>query len=138
MDEVIVVTSAKEAEGIGVFDLKTGSAACSTFKNCACEASGELMIDDRLVCVRSITPSLSLVICSVGGGSSFCGHGSSGDYLVASQSKKPQLTVWQWGKPQASCSYSNIIQYIDNWCTLLNPLGSYAVSCSRNINCSCL
>lgn len=39
-------------------------------------------------------------ICSVGGPSSFSGQGSSGDYVVVAQSKKPQINVWQWGKPQ--------------------------------------
>lgn len=40
MDEVVLVTSAKEAEGIGVFDLRTGSASCTNFKNCGCDSAG--------------------------------------------------------------------------------------------------
>ena len=41
-------------------------------------------------------------IALVGGPSSFCGHGNSSDYVVVSQAKKPQINVWQWGKPQVS------------------------------------
>jgi pre-rRNA-processing protein IPI3 len=37
----------------------------------------------------------------VGGISSFAGCGGGGDYIVAAQAKKPQINVWQWGKPHA-------------------------------------
>ena len=38
----------------------------------------------------------------IGGSSAFSGKsgGGSGDYIVASQSKKPLINIWQWGKPQ--------------------------------------
>lgn len=41
MDEVLLVTSGKEAEGVGVFDFRTGSSACTNFKNCACDSPGK-------------------------------------------------------------------------------------------------
>ena len=38
----------------------------------------------------------------IGGPSSFSGKSKqgSGDYIVATQSKKPLINIWQWGKPQ--------------------------------------
>lgn len=38
----------------------------------------------------------------IGGPSAFSGKssGGSGDYIVASQSKKPLINIYQWGKPQ--------------------------------------
>jgi WD40 repeat protein len=38
----------------------------------------------------------------IGGSSSFSGKSGqgSGDYIVASQAKKPVINIWQWGKPQ--------------------------------------
>jgi WD40 repeat protein len=52
---------------------------------------------------RHIWHSLTLLlgITTVGGISSFAGCGGGGDYIVAAQAKKPQINVWQWGKPHA-------------------------------------
>jgi pre-rRNA-processing protein IPI3 len=62
-----------------VLDVHRAGAPLITFKNCTSDAH---------------------CICAVGGSSSYSGVGSGGDYLVASQSKKPVLNVYQWGKPQ--------------------------------------
>lgn len=82
MNEIIIVSSNKESGGgIAVLDVhRAGSAVCTNFKN-------------------SISDSHCL--CVVGGSSSYSGLGSgNSDYIIASQSKKPVLNVYQWGKPQ--------------------------------------
>ena len=38
---------------------------------------------------------------TISGISSFSGLGGSCDYIVATQSKKPQINIWQWGKPHS-------------------------------------
>lgn len=38
-------------------------------------------------------------ITTISGLSSYSGLGGSGDYIVATQTKKPQINIWQWGKP---------------------------------------
>ena len=43
---------------------------------------------------------LSYVIKAGFGGSSFSGFGSSGDYLAISQSNKPLINIYEWGKSQ--------------------------------------
>jgi len=80
MNEVVVCTSSKESGGgLVVLDVHRAGAPLVTFKNCISDAH---------------------CLCAVGGSSSYAGVGSGGDYLVASQSKKPVLNVYQWGKPQ--------------------------------------
>lgn len=59
--------------------LSSTTGICSNFKNC--------ITDPHCLCV-------------VSGPSSYSGQGSGGDYIIASQSKKPVLNVYQWGKPQ--------------------------------------
>lgn len=51
--------------------------------------------------LTSISSLLLLGITATGGISSFSGLGGCGDYIIAAQSKKPQINVWQWGKPHA-------------------------------------
>ena len=82
LSEVILVTCSKESGGgMACLDVHLASTTgvCSNFKNCIADAHG---------------------LCVVSGSSSYSGQGSAGDYIVASQSKKPMLNVYQWGKPQ--------------------------------------
>ena len=74
------MTSSKDAAGIGVLDLKTGSTIGSNFKNCLADPS---------------------TICVIGGSSCYSGLGST-DYLAVAQSKKTVINFYAWGKPQAS------------------------------------
>ena len=115
MEEVILVTSAKESEGVGVFDVRTGSTVCTNFKNCGCDSAGDdiqYTPDTNLTSLKILTCYVT-VICSVGGPSSFAGQGYSGDYVVVSQSKKPQINVWQWGKPQVLMPKLNLNKDLD-------------------------
>jgi len=81
LSEVVLVASNREAGGgLAVLEVhRAGGPVCSNFKNC--------MVDAHCICI-------------VGGGSSYSGLGSGGDFIVASQSKKPVLNVYSWGKPQ--------------------------------------
>ncbi len=81
MAEIVIVSSNKESCGMGVVDVATGSMVCNSFKNCIADAGA---------------------LCTIGSSSSsYSGQGSSGDYIVAAQSKKPVIHIWQWGKSQA-------------------------------------
>ena len=91
MEEALVLTSSKESAGMGVIDVRTGSALSAGFKNCIAEAGA---------------------LCAIGSStSSYSGYGSSGDYLAVAQSKKPCINIWQWGKPQAhfQCHIQEIV-----------------------------
>ena len=81
LSEIVLVASNREAGGgLAVLEVhRAGGPVCSNFKNC--------MVDAHCICI-------------VGGGSSYSGLGSGGDFIVASQSKKPVLNVYSWGKPQ--------------------------------------
>lgn len=80
MAEVLLFTSSKDSCGIGVLDVATGSNVGSSFKNCIADAGA---------------------MCTIGSSeSSYSGRGSGGDFIAVSQSKKPLIHVWQWGKPQ--------------------------------------
>lgn len=80
MAEVVVFSSSKDSCGLGVLDVATGSSVASSFKNCIADAG---------------------TMCTVGSSeSSYSGRGSGGDFIAVSQSKKPLIHVWQWGKPQ--------------------------------------
>jgi pre-rRNA-processing protein IPI3 len=77
--DLVLITSTNEGnKGISLngFD---GSNLASNFKECVVDTGA---------------------ICLVGGSSSFSGQGSTGDYVVAAQSKKPVINVYHWGKPQ--------------------------------------
>ena len=69
------------------------------------------------------------MICSVGGPSSFAGQGYSGDYVVVSQSKKPQINVWQWGKPQIhmQCHVQEITTAV-----AADPTGTYLIGGTKS------
>lgn len=91
MEECLILTSSKEAAGMSVIDVRTGSAVCSSFKNCIAEAGAMCMIGSST--------------------SSYSGYGSAGDYIAVAQSKKPCINIWQWGKPQAhfQCHIQEIV-----------------------------
>ena len=83
--------SSKDSCGIGVLDVATGSSVGSSFKNCIADAG---------------------TMCTLGASeSAYSGRGSCGDYIAVSQSKKPLIHVWQWGKPQPflQCHVQEII-----------------------------
>lgn len=91
MAEALILTSNKEAAGMSVIDVRTGSSLCAGFKNCIAEAGA---------------------LCAIGSSnSSYAGYGSSGDYLAVAQAKKPCINIWQWGKPQAhfQCHIQEIV-----------------------------
>jgi pre-rRNA-processing protein IPI3 len=91
MSEALILTSSKEAAGMGVIDVRTGSNLCAAFKNCIADAGA---------------------LCTIGSStSSYAGYGSSGDYIAVAQSKKPCINIWQWGKPQAhfQCHIQEIV-----------------------------
>ena len=78
--EVVLCSSGKESGGgLAVLDVHRAGASVASFKNSVSDAH---------------------CLCLVGGGSSYSGLGSGGDFIVASQSKKPVLNVYMWGKPQ--------------------------------------
>lgn len=80
MNEIVIVTSSKDSGGVGVIDLATGSHICSNFKNCVSDPG---------------------TVCLVGGTSGHAGIGcKTSDYVCISQSKKPVINVWAWGKSQ--------------------------------------
>jgi pre-rRNA-processing protein IPI3 len=80
INEVVLVTSAKDAGGIAALDFVTGTPVCTNFKNCVADPGS---------------------VCLVGGISSYSGVSHrGGDYIVIAQSKKPVIHVWQWNKPQ--------------------------------------
>jgi WD40 repeat protein len=82
--------------GITFINLSTGALYSQSMKNCICPTQG-------------ISPSSHLLSCNCvfsgittsGGISSFSGRGGCGDFIIAAQSKKPQINIWQWGKPHA-------------------------------------
>eukprot|EP01035_Chromulina_nebulosa_P019654 gene19654-25569_t len=80
MSEVLLITSSKDTEGIAIYDVITGSSIGPQFKNCMCDPNTITLIGKSI--------------------SSYSGAGSCGDYIIASQSKKPVLHIWQWSKPQ--------------------------------------
>lgn len=101
MEEVLVLTSSKDASGMGVIDTRTGSTLCS-FKQCIAEAGA---------------------LCSIGSStSSHSGYGSSGDFLAVAQAKKPCINIWQWGKPQVhlQCHVQEITTAL-----AADPLGAF-------------
>jgi pre-rRNA-processing protein IPI3 len=102
MEEALVLTSGKEAAGMGVINVRTGSAVCAAFKNCIAEAGA---------------------LCAIGSSSSsYSGYGSSGDYIAVAQAKKPCINIWQWGKPQAhfQCHIQEIVTSL-----VADPLGAF-------------
>ena len=77
MTEVLVFSSSKDACGLGVLDVSTGSSIGIAFKNCIADAG---------------------TMCTLGyNESSYSGRGSSGDYIAVSQSKKPLIHLYKWG-----------------------------------------
>jgi len=80
MNEVIVLTSSKDLNGICVLDLRTATPVCSNLKNNVADPGS---------------------MCTIGGSSSYSGHsGSTSDYLCIAQAKKPSISIWSWGKAQ--------------------------------------
>lgn len=91
MTEVLVISSNKDACGLGVVDVATGSMVCNNFKNCIADSGA---------------------LCSIGSSSSsYSGQGSSGDFIAVAQAKKPVIHIWQWGKPQVAfqCHVQEIV-----------------------------
>lgn len=101
---LILISSANEGnKGISVQDFN-GSNLVSNFKDCICDPGA---------------------MCLVGGLSSFSGQGSAGDYVVAAQSKKPIINVYQWGKPQVhfQCHVQEIVTAVAS-----DPCGTYLLA----------
>ena len=44
MNEVVIVTSSKDAGGIGVYDLATGTPVSTNFKNCVADAGAVCLL----------------------------------------------------------------------------------------------
>jgi pre-rRNA-processing protein IPI3 len=85
MNEVILVTSSKDSNGIGVMDIKTGAHICPNLKNNVSDAGA---------------------ICTIGGSSSYSGNScSTSDYIAIAQSNKPIIHLWSWGKNQLQMSF---------------------------------
>lgn len=105
MEEALILTSGKDAAGMGIIDLRTGSALCSNFKNCLAEAGA---------------------VCTIGSStSSYSGYGSAGDYIAVAQSKKPSINIYQWGKPQVhfQCHIQEIVTAIAT-----DPMGAFLIA----------
>ena len=98
--EYVLVTSNKDSSskggtglGMRVLDINTGLVhpGCTFKHNCIADAGA---------------------ISTIGfGSSSFAGHGSGGDFIAVSQSNKPVINIYQWGKAQvhAQCHMQEII-----------------------------
>lgn len=95
-DEIVIVTSSKDSGGVIFYDMATACPFSQGLKNCLCPPQGNM----RKLNLKDYSYPTS-AIATVGGISSYSGKGSScGDFIVAAQSMKPQINVWQWGKPQ--------------------------------------
>ena len=60
MNEVAIVTSSKDAGGIGVYDLVTGTPVCTNFKNCVADSGAMCLLGGQNA--YSGTPTLT---CSI-------------------------------------------------------------------------
>ena len=108
MEEVLVLTSSKDAPGMGVINPNNGTFVCTSFKNCIADAG---------------------TLCSIGGGSSsYSGIGNGGDFIAVAQSKKPAINVWHWGKSQVhhQCHVQEIATALAS-----DSLGQYLIAGTR-------
>ena len=85
MNEVLIVTSSKDSNGIGIIDIKTGAHVCPNLKNNVSDAG---------------------TMCTIGGSSSYSGNScSTSDYIAIAQSNKPIIHLWSWGKNQLQMTF---------------------------------
>jgi pre-rRNA-processing protein IPI3 len=108
MNEVVIVTSSKDAGGMCVVDLASASSIGTNYKNCIADAG---------------------CMCTIGGPASFAGMSSfASDYICAAQAKKPIINFWQWGRvqPQITCHVQDIITSIAG-----DPTGTYVIAGSK-------
>lgn len=112
MEELILVTSSKNANGISVVDFHTGAInLCSNLKNNVADPG---------------------TMCTIGGFSSFSGNNSAvSDYICVAQAKKSTVGVWSWGKGQVQmqCHVQEVLTSLsaDRW-------GSFVIGGSKKGN----
>lgn len=111
MSEVVIVGSSKDnanLSGIFILDKNTGTSICPQFKNC--------IVDPNTIALAGKSNS------------AFGGSSSSGDYIIAAQSKKPILNIWQITKPQIhmQCHLQEILTAIAT-----DPSGIYLYGGSK-------